>query len=683
MNTHSCNRARSFGTGRFSLPGGLLARRIIKVSLAAWLLFIPRESDADWSPGGVQATALGGGDVKIASDGAGGVFIAWTDGRASQGGHGGSSVRRIYLQHLTSSGAVAPGWLANGNLISSATASNYFVSDLVPDGFGGALVSWIGSDAGVLGIFATRVLPDGGIAPGWPQAGYKACCTNPTYAYDARLATDGSGGAYLAWNQQEPEPSFGRDVFVQHITSLGTLAPGWQSDGIPIVQRPGYQSDQHVIPAPGGGLFLAWVSPEGGRLQRVTAGGAIESGWPALGLQALSGNVFNLNLQPDGHDGAMISAVSYTPTQNVIVDRRASPDAQLDPSVILGSCSGPQFCSRRMLVSTSDPADGFLHAWLVERFEPQDYGEKVHIGRTLLGPPASIAPGWPADGVRVSTVPGNQSYGKFPGIAPDGDGGAFVAFDSYGGAITGVWVQHVRADGSIDPGWGPEGKPILPTPVNRWEPAIIAVGPGQAIVVWHEGSRGLYAQKLTSDGGPVPTLLSLVDYDVQSGRVTLRWQASDAASLQATIERSVDGEEWIVLGAPRLEGKDLLVYDDESVPPGRYSYRLRYIQDSTPRFSDPVWVDVTAVTSLALEGFQPNPALESAAISFSLPDAQPASLQVHDVRGRQVFSREVGVLGPGAHVLRLDESEKLGVGVYWVRLVRSDGVLTTKGIIVR
>src|SRR6185295_19021678 len=165
---------------------------------------------------------------------------------------------------------------------------------------------------------------------------------------------------------------------------------------------------------------------------------------------------------PDGQDGASASGVLYTPTGYVIAARRVSPDAQLDsPAVVLGSCSGPEFCYRRMLVSAFDQSGGAVHAWLDEL-----EGERVYVGRTVQGPPASIAPGWPAAGVRASTTPGNQSYLKFPGIAPDGDGGAFVALDNNVGGITGVWVQHVHPDGSIDPAWGPAGKPILPTPGN-------------------------------------------------------------------------------------------------------------------------------------------------------------------------------------------------------------------------
>ena len=99
--------------------------------------------------------------------------------------------------------------------------------------------------------------------------------------------------------------------------------------------------------------------------------------------------------------------------------------------------------------------------------------------------------------------------------------------------------------------------------------------------------------------------------------------------------------------------------------------------------SEIVWVEMPSMYALKLEGFRPNPATSGATISFALPDAAPATLQLHDVAGRKVFSREVGSLGPGMHVIRLADQVRLGPGMYWLRLIREDRVLTAKGIVTR
>jgi hypothetical protein len=99
--------------------------------------------------------------------------------------------------------------------------------------------------------------------------------------------------------------------------------------------------------------------------------------------------------------------------------------------------------------------------------------------------------------------------------------------------------------------------------------------------------------------------------------------------------------------------------------------------------SEPTIAGISSVGELALEGFLPNPAVATTAISFSLPDYESATLQVLDVRGRIVFKEDVGGLGPGTHLVRLDGSTKLLPGIFWIRLVRADRTLLEKGIVVR
>ena len=92
-------------------------------------------------------------------------------------------------------------------------------------------------------------------------------------------------------------------------------------------------------------------------------------------------------------------------------------------------------------------------------------------------------------------------------------------------------------------------------------------------------------------------------------------------------------------------------------------------------------VNVPAAAQLSLGGFRPNPAVSNSAIAFSLPDGRPSRLEVVDVRGRIMLSREVGTLGPGSHNVALSDAGRLGPGVYWVRLVRPETTLTRKGVV--
>lgn len=75
--------------------------------------------------------------------------------------------------------------------------------------------------------------------------------------------------------------------------------------------------------------------------------------------------------------------------------------------------------------------------------------------------------------------------------------------------------------------------------------------------------------------------------------------------------------------------------------------------------------------AFALEGARPNPtAGRELAVQFVLPSAAPAQLELLDVSGRRVITREVGALGAGRHVVDLAADRRLAPGLYLVRLTQ-------------
>lgn len=71
---------------------------------------------------------------------------------------------------------------------------------------------------------------------------------------------------------------------------------------------------------------------------------------------------------------------------------------------------------------------------------------------------------------------------------------------------------------------------------------------------------------------------------------------------------------------------------------------------------------------LALVSAWPNPARDNLTVSFSLPAGARGTLDMVDLTGRRVASRELAGLGAGSHQLRLLERQSLPPGVYLVRL---------------
>ena len=75
----------------------------------------------------------------------------------------------------------------------------------------------------------------------------------------------------------------------------------------------------------------------------------------------------------------------------------------------------------------------------------------------------------------------------------------------------------------------------------------------------------------------------------------------------------------------------------------------------------------------------PNPSRDGAAtVTFALPSAGPATLELVDLAGRTVVSRAVGSLGAGVHRVTLAANGRLAAGVYFARLTAGRDIRTTR-----
>ena len=58
-----------------------------------------------------------------------------------------------------------------------------------------------------------------------------------------------------------------------------------------------------------------------------------------------------------------------------------------------------------------------------------------------------------------------------------------------------------------------------------------------------------------------------------------------------------------------------------------------------------------------------------------------ATLELLDVSGRRIVSRDVGALGAGTHAVDMTPRQALVPGMYWLRLTQGSGVRTAKAIV--
>jgi hypothetical protein len=650
---------------------------------------------AQWGPNGVLLTARPAhpSGIRPLGDGMGGLYALTGDFR-NESLTGGD----CYLQHLDADGLRYPGWAASGIPVSVAPGNQAGIA-LVLDPLGGALVSIADNRTGGGGtgadVYAQRVNADGTLPVGWAPNGMPVCL-DPGYQavswnYYPGIASDGSGGVYLAWDDHRDDPiGFYADLYVQRLLADGTVAPGWPLDG-----RKAYLSSTGggvgpILPDEEGGIVAIFGDDRRGvpepydvdiYAQRIRANGQNAPGWPADGKLLVSGFAAHRGTVPDDAGGFFVVRAKITeqtaPYESEIWVHRFTFDGERAPGWPEGGvlvCGGPG--ERYDIHVERDAMGGVVFAWW--EFQPGSAAE-IYVSR--VRPDGTLPPGWPANGLRVSN-PVSQPYFDFdPVVTFDGAGGLYVAWCRDYNTISPSYIQHITAVGAVAPGWPSYGFLVAATP-EQSKPEIVTDGRGGAIVTWAQPD-GYYAARFAADG-PVAVSMTLARSEAAPDRVTLEWHTAEPASFAATLERSEGRGEWRALATLSPDGEGALRYDDREVAPGRrYGYRLAWTENGAPRTSAEAWLETPLALQLALQGFTPNPSPASATVAFTLPEAGPARLELLDVAGRRVASHDVGSRGAGRHALRLDEHGPLAPGLYLLRLTTPARTLTARGVVVR
>jgi flagellar hook capping protein FlgD len=205
--------------------------------------------DRTWPADGLAVSLADGnqGFPTIASDGAHGAIIAWTDGRSGTADH-------IFAQHVLGSGQVDPAWPVDGRAISDASDQETRPL-IVSDGAGGAIVTWQ-SFSLQLTMYAQHVTAGGIVDPAWPRAG-KPLSTSDRQQTTAQITSDGAGGAIVVWRENA-------DIFAQRVLASGSLDPTYPAAGRPVVNLPSGQGDPALVATAGGGAIVAWSDTRGG-----------------------------------------------------------------------------------------------------------------------------------------------------------------------------------------------------------------------------------------------------------------------------------------------------------------------------------------------------------------------------------------------------------------------------------
>src|SRR5262245_39373994 len=206
-----------------------------------------------WSVGG-NVVGARGDLVTIVGDGAGGGFIAWHDFQ------GPATLFDVHLQRVRGDGQISPGWPAVGLLVNGAVIDPFGQDvvetgpQLAPDGSGGVVLTWIDGRNEDLDIYGQRFTATGAISSGWVTNGTPVARTAGIQDYP-KLVGDGVGGAYFCWRDAR---NGGEDIFAQHLTGEGAVAPGWTAEGNPVCNAQGDQFAPTIASDGEGGAILTW-----------------------------------------------------------------------------------------------------------------------------------------------------------------------------------------------------------------------------------------------------------------------------------------------------------------------------------------------------------------------------------------------------------------------------------------
>ncbi len=217
-----------------------------------------------WATDGVALCTATGSQQNptLTSDGAGGAIVAWFDYRAGN--------YDIYAQRVSSAGAVQ--WTADGIALCTAAGEQAYPT-IAADALGGAYVTWRDYRSGSeYDIYAQRISAAG--APQW-TAGGAVVCNAIGDQYDPAIIPDGTGGAILTW--PDNRAGFSLDIHAQRLSPTG--APRWTANGVALCTAPGGQNVPMIASQGTGGAIVTWHDPRGGGFdiyaQRVQANGQL------------------------------------------------------------------------------------------------------------------------------------------------------------------------------------------------------------------------------------------------------------------------------------------------------------------------------------------------------------------------------------------------------------------------
>jgi hypothetical protein len=458
----------------------LNAARIATALLIACFAILSGTARAEWKLNGIPVCSdpLSQSPSDMISDGSGGAFIIWSDGR------GGSYSPDVYAQRISWNGTAL--WQKDGLPVCTAFRAQSGAR-MISDGAGGIIVVWTDYRDIAPQVFAQRI--DGSGTIQWQQNGV------PIEAgVGGGVATDGAGGAFIVFGGETK-------LNAQRIDGNGNRL--WSAGGVS-VSTGGFEKYDPAIAADGmGGAIIAWAEQTSSpinsyyvRAQLVTSSGTRY--WASNGI-TLFYSTATLFEGPavvgDGKGGAFVTAADGNTR---IFGRRIRHSGSLVAAA--QTLNAIDYLTRSASPLVSDNGGGATAFW----------GASDLYARRLGGDGLVR---WPSEIVYCSQ-PGTQR----DAAATSGDSAtAMTAWKDGRSGGYDIYAQKFDTTGAAL--WQPEGIAVCTAGADQGNPRIVSDMRGGAIVAWSDARSGnldIYASVVNPQYHP-PVLGSIGGRTLEAG----------------------------------------------------------------------------------------------------------------------------------------------------------------------
>ena len=561
----------------------------------------------------VQGLAFAGGQVRWQKDG---VVIAW--------------------------GTADPGW--QGVI-------------MVPDGKGGAIISWADTRGSNGSVYAQRVDSTGNCL--WDSGG--VCLRSDTWYPDQMNAvSDGRGGAIVVWDDYPGSGTPGQ-IRAQRVDSSGTVR--WGPQGIVVTYNwDSWYYFPSIVTDGENGAIIAWAGrilpypPDTGYTelcaQKVDSTGSLK--WPeAVLIDSPDVEALFPQLASDGLGGGIVSwADGYGLVDDNYV-ARIDGEGKILWNFPLCTAEGRQTSGSIV----SDGEGGGILTWSDGRDSKWDiYTQKVNNnGQTM----------WHTNGVPICLVESTQAVAN---CINDGSSGEVIVWLDNRYGDWDIYAQRIDGNGELQ--WDSAGICVCDEGELEELPKVVTDGKGEAIIAWRDHRAGwdIYSQRIDSKG-------------------KVRWDSGGLGV--CTYPTRIDN---LAMTSDGNIGAIIAWWDDRRPPDCPYgSIFAQRVVDTDTDWVDPHFGGGRLPTRFVLGQNWPNPFNANTAISYQLSAVSgqqlAVSLKVYNILGEEVVTLVDKPQKGGHYQVVWDGKNKGGTdvssGIYFYQLKVGGFAQTRKMLLIR